>query len=93
MMSHWLLDSGLPGGHESHDAPSYFTYYEDKLSRRGVRLTNTNSLHREISSHGVAGPTGDTLPAEAPESAFDFGDLELLDASNSDLELLPVPRD
>ena len=93
MMSTWLLDPGLPGGHESHDAPSYFAYYEDKLTKRGVRLTNTNSLHREVSSHGVAGPTLGTLPAEAPESDFDTGGLELSDAGPSDLELLPVPLD
>ncbi len=93
MMNTWLLDSGSAGGRESHDAPSYFAYYEDKLTKRGVRLTNTNSLHREASSHGVAGPTRVTLPAEAPESAFDIGELELSDSGSSDLELLPVPHD
>ena len=93
MMSTWLLDPGLPGGHKSHDAPSHFDYYEDKLTRHDVRLTNTDSLHREVSGHGVAGPTRGTLPAEAPESQFDIGGLDLSDAGSSDLELLPLPRD
>ncbi|MEL7448979.1 MAG: hypothetical protein AAFN78_07200 [Pseudomonadota bacterium] len=88
MMSTWLLEPGLPGGHESHDAPSYFTYYEDKLKKRGVRVTNTNSLHREFGIHAAAGPAQGSLSAEAPESDFDTGGLELSDAANCDMELL-----